>query len=278
MARRRAKDNAEADWARKVRFERDLRRTLGALDAEIAREFERVYRDRGIIIAAERIEPATATVLAEHRKAVARAFSTRLRALMPGANAITDTENAIISVVLSEYMDNEARLQAARITSTTLKNMSKAIEVVGAEAAAAGEVLTQAERAKRAGGLLRRNLKGRAVNIAILETQQAAEAAKLTEAEVLIGREPTVRGGTGEPAPLGKRWDSQGDSIVRPSHLSADSQEVNLEEPFIVGGFQLMYPGDGSLGAPLSEIAGCRCSARYDADEIAEVREGAIAA
>ncbi len=269
----RAADNAESDLARKLRLEAALSRRLDVLDREVVKEFERVLAKRGTIMGTTQVETITAAILKEHGFAVARAFSARLRVLMPNANAITNQEDATIALVLQEFVETQSTRQAQFITSTTRGNMARAIEVVNAEAGAAGEALGAVERASRSAGLLRRNLAGRHKGIATFETQNVAEAAKLTEAEVLSGIEPTVRSGRSEAVGIGRRWDSQGDSVVRPTHLEADSQVVDMEEPFLVGGFKLMYPSDRSLGAPLSETAGCRCSARYDKDAIIERRQ-----
>lgn len=57
-----------------------------------------------------------------------------------------------------------------------------------------------------------------------------------------------------------KRWRTFGDSRVRPTHQQADGQEVSIDEPFEVGGYQLMFPNDSSLGAPPEEIVNCRCT------------------
>lgn len=56
-----------------------------------------------------------------------------------------------------------------------------------------------------------------------------------------------------------KVWNNVGDEKVRDTHIIAGGQTVPIGEPFTVGGFQLMVPGDTSLGAPMKEVAGCRC-------------------
>src|SRR6266487_857929 len=62
---------------------------------------------------------------------------------------------------------------------------------------------------------------------------------------------------------LKKVWLSTSDSRTRPDHAEADGQEVDMDEPFKVGGSQLMYPGDSSLGAPADEVIQCRCTQYY---------------
>lgn len=55
-------------------------------------------------------------------------------------------------------------------------------------------------------------------------------------------------------------WLATRDARCRPSHLAADGQVVETGKPFKVGGYKMLYPHDGSLGAPVSEIAECRCT------------------
>lgn len=55
-----------------------------------------------------------------------------------------------------------------------------------------------------------------------------------------------------------KMWLSTRDSRTRPTHVIADGQRVPLTQPFIVGGFPLMFPGDPS--GPASEVIQCRCA------------------
>ena len=54
-----------------------------------------------------------------------------------------------------------------------------------------------------------------------------------------------------------KRWRSRHDDRVRSSHREADGQAVGLDEPFRVGGAELMYPGDPR--GPAGEVLNCRC-------------------
>jgi hypothetical protein len=49
-----------------------------------------------------------------------------------------------------------------------------------------------------------------------------------------------------------------GDGRTRETHQIADKQRVPLFEPFTVGGFSLMFPGDPS--GPAHEVINCRCS------------------
>ncbi|SNR95606.1 phage putative head morphogenesis protein, SPP1 gp7 family [Anaerovirgula multivorans] len=55
-----------------------------------------------------------------------------------------------------------------------------------------------------------------------------------------------------------KQWVSAIDSRTRNSHGTADGQIVNIDEPFIVGGEELMYPGDPAGTA--FNVVNCRCS------------------
>ena len=55
-----------------------------------------------------------------------------------------------------------------------------------------------------------------------------------------------------------KRWMATSDNRTRPTHSSADGTIVRVRSPFIVGGSELMMPGDPT--APAAEICNCRCT------------------
>lgn len=54
-------------------------------------------------------------------------------------------------------------------------------------------------------------------------------------------------------------WNSMKDEKVRDGHILADGQTIPIDQPFLVNGYEMMFPMDDSYGAPLSEILGCRC-------------------
>lgn len=60
-----------------------------------------------------------------------------------------------------------------------------------------------------------------------------------------------------------KVWVSSGLSNTRLSHIEADGQRVDQDEPFIVEGEMLMYPHDSSMGATAGNIINCACSCIY---------------
>lgn len=59
---------------------------------------------------------------------------------------------------------------------------------------------------------------------------------------------------------VGKRWVAVMDSRTRGTHRKANGQVKKLDEPFIVGGYKMMHPGDSSLGAPAKEVIHERCT------------------
>lgn len=59
-----------------------------------------------------------------------------------------------------------------------------------------------------------------------------------------------------------KRWIAIKDNRTRHDHGMADGQIVNSDEPFKVGGYELMFPGDMASGAPGHLLYNCRCTMR----------------
>lgn len=90
----------------------------------------------------------------------------------------------------------------------------------------------------------------RAVTVARTETMGAVNAGVFRAAELDAEQR-------GDPAPF-KQWISTEDTRTRPTHREADKQRTLLRSPFVVGGAQLMFPGDPR--GPAAEVINCRCT------------------
>lgn len=60
-----------------------------------------------------------------------------------------------------------------------------------------------------------------------------------------------------------KRWVAMKDKKVRHTHVWVDGQETDIQKPFIVGGYEMLFPLDQSLGADAKEVVNCRCTCKY---------------
>lgn len=88
---------------------------------------------------------------------------------------------------------------------------------------------------------------GDTIRIARTETTRIENSARQS-----VGDEGVKKGFN-----MWKRWSATGDERTRDEHLAADGQEVPNNEPFTVGGEQMMYPGDISLGASAWNVINC---------------------
>lgn len=58
-----------------------------------------------------------------------------------------------------------------------------------------------------------------------------------------------------------KKWRTQRDSAVRPTHREMEGKTIPIDDYFIVGGSALLYPRDPE--GDEKETAGCRCALDY---------------
>ena len=72
------------------------------------------------------------------------------------------------------------------------------------------------------------------------------------------GRQDTYTSAKAMGIALKKEWLATLDARTRPAHGAADGQQVDVDEPFILDGYKLMFPGDKS--APAYLVYNCRCT------------------
>lgn len=270
------------DFRDKMKLEDKLDNELITLFNRIVNSFELRSRNRVPFNVDQVYHEQLRVILLNHYQRVDKIFSNRIRPGLPREVTSTVEEDRLIRETLDQFNRVRAEIQATNINNTTQKNIAQALAQAmefdtDTDKLEDGKVSSKArlvgfELILTAKAILKRTLKGRRSGIVNTETQTPAEVSKLTEAEVLVGLQPSISGGELTKVPVTKFWVTQGDSRVRDTHLDADGQERKFNEPFIVGGFPLKVPGDTSLGAPLKETINCRCAAEFDNGEIAAFR------
>jgi len=143
--------------------------------------------------------------------------------------------------------------KVTEIVGTTHKQAMAVINQITAEAArdglgqaATGRAIRSAMR-ERAGVLS----VARSRVIARTETHAASQAANQAAAKA-----------TG--LSMRKVWLAAAGERTREDHADADGQQRRLDEPFIVGGEELMQPGDPAGSA--EQVISCRCAVGYEVE------------
>lgn len=267
---------ARRDLREKLRFERMLMGELKFFNQQMARRTIQEYAQSGRSFQASELQPALSDILLNHYNRVGEPFSEQITDILPADIQATEAETNTILAALAAFFGGRAPEQSEIITGTNQRDIEASIDtaimISQEDAAATGTPQSRVDIAVLAGAGLSRRLAGRTRGIAALETQAAAEAAKATEAQILTFQPPSVVGGSLRESPVTKEWVTVGDERVRQAHVFADSQEVTLNLPFSVGGEQLRWPGDTSLGASAGNVINCRCSSVVDAQSVFAVR------
>ncbi len=178
-----------------------------------------------------------------------------------------------IPIVVDQHYRVKAAELSGKITKTTKNEARRALQAAKKMARSTSIVsVTKVDVAGQAGAFFRTTVNGRSTGIARLNTNEPAEAAKLTQVQILRGEQPSLRGGGASDGT--KTWSNMADSRVRAggsdskfNHLSAN-QTVKLDQPFRVSGESMRYPGDTSLGASVGNIVSCRCAVSYDIKKV----------
>jgi len=144
----------------------------------------------------------------------------------------------VMDGVMREWIALYGGTKITQVSDTTLKDIREILQA----GIAAG--LGSRDIAKTVRDVAPTKSAVRAGAIARTETHAAANASAQATAE-LMGLS-TLR-----------EWVASGGDRTRPTHDAADGQQVGMNEPFIVGGSPLMYPGDPS--GPAAEVINCRC-------------------
>ena len=123
-----------------------------------------------------------------------------------------------------------------------------------------GKPLTQAQIDTAVTQMQARALRYRGETIARTESINALREGQAQAIAQAIGTSEI------DPRDGVKVWEASIDGRERETHAEVDGDEVPIDQPFEVGGYQMMHPGDSSMGAPAEEVINCRCSVSYRID------------
>lgn len=144
------------------------------------------------------------------------------------------------------WVDKAGLLKAKEINETTRQELLETLRGEISEGVQAGESMPKIAARIRdaADGIYDNMSKSRAQTIARTETMSSVNYG---EFEVYKGEGVTK-----------KEWLATKDDRTRDAHAEADGQIVGIDEPFIVGGEALQYPGDPTGSA--EAVIQCRCT------------------
>lgn len=254
---------AAQDLAQKLQIETAFRNDLSKLFAKVNRNFVKYYKQHGMLSPIDQNKADIKALLIKYYKLINRKFGYQVRTNNVKSFKKLELKQIDINKQIDRefnfYNDKHAEEQSTIISETNQRDYNELIQKVKVEAALTGYLLTNAAVAEQVSNEFEDRYEWRVATIAATETQNVSEQTKLIEAAAVAGAFAAVA----ETPNLMKRWVSVLDERTRPEHVEADGQEVIANDPFLVGSDKLMTPGDSSLGAALSNIINCRCSAVY---------------
>jgi len=274
-----ARQQVAFDFNLKLIFERDFRMRITAFNEKLILAYTKSVARFESVPDFGQFQAELERILDRHFHKVGDAFTDKINEMVAQElgekklTLVTEIKHRI-PVIVSSHFKVRALSEATKITATTNAQAITALREAQRLATDPSVLaIEQVNVASQSSAVFRRRLNGRISGIIRLNTNEPAEAAKLTQIQILRGEEPTLAGGTGTDGT--KSWANQGDSLVRIppdskfNHIAAE-QTVALDKPFNVSGQLLRYPGDTSLGASLGNIVNCRCSVTYNINETAK--------
>jgi hypothetical protein len=180
-----------------------------------------------------------ARALLDHYARVFSAFTGRLLLPGNGLESITGHANDLRQMATRQALLIMDTLDRDIAGAHQLAMATKSFDALQTKKSKWSAVMTIALRKVKAA------VKSRLPTISNVNTNGIAETARSEAA------------GVGGNALLYKRWVTKADEKVRASHVAMHGMMERVGTPFIVGGYQMMQPGDTTYDPPLSEIINC---------------------
>lgn len=243
----------------KLKQEAKLKSKLRPHFEQVGKQVKKSYANNGKLPSFKSHRDAVKSIINDHYIDTATKTSSTLRDnFQPVKN---DAKlQALIDTQIESDADDRSDFAADSIVDTTESNFKDYIKETIATAAIAGILLSKDDIAGDISDKFDDTTDGRLDLIAQMETGIAADDGKADEMDALENTDAEFEDGTTlSDYKRTKTWVAVMDDHTRPEHAEADGQEVDYDEPFEVGGEQMMEPMDDSLGASDWNIYGCRC-------------------
>jgi hypothetical protein len=227
-------------------MERKLERYIRAHYNRQSNRIFKSLRDSGIQLSAVEDESELVAILEAHHIKAADTFGKRTvedanQQIKPSRNA--DIKDEEIAAALLLLRTSQSKKSAEEIANGTDKRINAALKKY--------QDIDAAEIEYRSKLVYRSQL------TAATENQLTIESTKQTVGSA-IPRAIAVSSAVAVVVRQNKSWATMGDKDVRPWHQNANGQTVATDKPFIVGGEELMFPGDRSKSSVKNWIH-CRC-------------------
>jgi len=278
---------ANENLAIKLRLEKPLQAQLRRIFNGIAADFSAFYNTTGQIIDANAFNDEISGQLKQAYEAADIAVSGRLTGFARENPDDSFSEGLLLlallhrrsiaeqlailddlsRVAVREFINQSVARSTVQIATTTNNNLATAVQQVQQDAFEVGRQLNNFQVSRDATDNFKKRIPGRTSMIAATEVQHAVEGIQSIEAGIIIdGARDIVLLGQGSVQAF-KQWLTREDARVRRTppdefdHNAANGQQRRVEEPFIVSGQELQYPGDTRLGASAGNVIYCRCHA-----------------
>lgn len=270
----------------KLKYEKRLEKALRSLFKKIADDLVVFYSANGQIQSIQEYEQELTVILKKSYREVSKFFSEHYDREMQNQKDDGDNSELLVFLILLRkratsdifiQIDKEikriAPLHSAQILKTTQNIIVSELEKADAALSGSGEFPTNKEVVDEAAPVIRERNRTRAGNIPETEVGTAAGIGSGAEDDIF---DTAIDNQKKNPnidevlkpevledfiaLELIKTWMSILDKVTREAHLDAHGQEVDVHEPYTVGGEKLMQPLDSSLGASIGNIVNCRCN------------------
>lgn len=236
---------AAKSMAIQMKIGESFARAIRRIFTRMANDFQSTYIDKRQVVSLMSYKPDIIALLRDYYSRTAKIFKNNIR---KGLKLSEDEIAKKIDSQLAVFVKGHSMAQSDVIITTLQKNLVQDLNEVLVESAVEGITIDKSVVAKKTRNKFVKKSKNRATTIAQTEIGTASGYSTQTEAQVLKQH---------KNLDVKKIWISLLDDVTRVSHVFADGQIQNMDDPFIVGGEALMYPRDPS--GTLGNIINCRC-------------------